>query len=776
MKSKILILISILFVFCSLKGQVPTNGLVLNLPLDGNVNDSSSYKNICENHGTTSVADRSGRAGMAMYFDGYSYIRIPSTKALDLTTDKTISCWVYIPTTMMTNMYPTLVYKQEPLKNSATYCIQLAECVCYNSNQHKITTLFTSDLTHYQSFSKQLYSDNYNKWLNIVYTYDTISGYLKTYLNGQISDSTYCGKVIANTSNLDLNIGCGHSDDYRTYFNGYIDDVLLYNRALTVKEIKQIYTEKFMVNAGADKTIACSEAVKLDSVTTTYTGQGTLKYKWTPATGLSNDTIARPTSTTAKDITYTVTVTTPDGNTAIGNVSVHVNFSPINTYTIYKYLYCGQSAKFDSIKTNYSGTRALKYKWSPSAGLDNDSIATPSCKISQSTYYTVTITTPGGCSTTAKVYASVSSNYSYSYTYKTVSCGDTIKLAASTTGLDVKGLKYKWTPSTGLNCDTIANPIATLTSNMVYNYTVTTSLGCTASICYVSITYTKTAKPAILGVGVDKNNKNVIMWDKSSYSNAKVFNIYRETNVANSYSKIGTVKYDSAGIFADTLSFPNVQSNRYKLSILDNCGYETDLSDYHKTMHLSINQGINKSWNLIWESYVGFTVSTYNIYRGSKTSNIELVGTLSGNNNQFSDFSAPTGNVYYQIEAIKSSPVTVSSIGTKVKSTIDGSVYSFRSNIATNAVETGINDLRGISDMISIYPNPTSDKLELKIGGNINAESNLVIYNMLGSIVKSEKITANKQIIELSNLTNGVYILVVKSDKFTGSQRLIIQK
>jgi len=770
MKSKILILFVILLVITNLKAQIPTNGLVLNLPLDGNVNDSSSYKNVCENHGITTVADRSGRMGKAMYFDGYSYIRIPSTKALDLTTDKSISCWVYIPSTMMTNMYPTLVYKQEPLKNSATYCIQLAECVCYNSNQHKITTLFTSDLTHYQTFSKQLYSDNYNKWLNIVYTYDTISGYLKTYLNGQISDSTYCGKIVANTSNLDLNIGCGHSDDYRTYFNGYLDDVLVYNRGLSAIEINQIYTEKFMVNAGADKTVACSEPVKLDSVTTTYTGQGNLKYKWTPAIGLNNDTIAHPTCTTAKDVTYSVTVTTPDGTTATGNVSVHVNFSPINTSTIYKYLNCGQSMKFDSIKTNYSGTSALKYKWSPSTGLDNDSIATPSCKISQSAYYTVTITTQGGCSTTAKVYASVSSSYSYLYTYKTVSCGDTIKLATTTTGL-----KYKWTPSTGLNSDTIANPIATLTSNMAYSCTVTTSLGCIASIEKVYITYTKTAKPAILGVGVDKNNKNVIVWDKSAYSNAKTFNIYRETNVANIYSKIGNVSNDSTSIFADTLSFPNVQSNRYKLSIVDKCGYETDLSGYHKTMHLSINQGVNKSWNLIWESYEGFSVSTYNIYRGSKASSFELVGSLSGNNNQFSDFTPPTGNVYYQIEAIKSNPVTVSSIKSKAKST-DATVYSSRSNIATNASETGINVLKDISNMISIYPNPTSDKLELTISGNINPKSNLFIYNILGSIIKSERLSSNKQIIDLGNLTNGIYMLVVKSDKFTGSQKLIIQK
>ena len=65
MKTKILITVAVLTVFSSLKAQIPTNGLVLNLPLDGSAADSSSYKNVCENHGTTPVTDRTGRAGKA---------------------------------------------------------------------------------------------------------------------------------------------------------------------------------------------------------------------------------------------------------------------------------------------------------------------------------------------------------------------------------------------------------------------------------------------------------------------------------------------------------------------------------------------------------------------------------------------------------------------------------------------------------------------------------------------------------------------------------------
>lgn len=34
-------------------------------------------------------------------------------------------------------------------------------------------------------------------------------------------------------------------------------------------------------------------------------------------------------------------------------------------------------------------------------------------------------------------------------------------------------------------------------------------------------------------------------------------------------------------------------------------------------MHLTINQGMGNTWNLIWQPYQGFVVSSYNIYRGT---------------------------------------------------------------------------------------------------------------------------------------------------------------
>lgn len=781
MKSLITLLICFTVDVLTVFSQISTDGLVLYLPLNANVKDSSAFSNNGINYGAISAPDRFGIPNKAMYFNGKSRIEIPDSPSLNLINSKSISCWVNVPSNVTQNWYPTLVNKPEPLY-SATYNLQLNDYFGYSTDlKYKFDFYFASGTTHYQVTSKQLYTNLNDRWLHIVSTYDTISGYSKLYLNGIISDSLYIGKTIANSSNWPVFIGSGYqsesSTNYKNCFNGYMDDVLLYNRALTPAEIYNIYNERFLVNAGSDKSFVCGGSVKLDSVTTNYSGTGKLKYKWTPATWLNNDSIANPICTPLGSTTYTVSVTAPDGTTASDIVNVSPkSFSTINTSTIYKYINCGESIRFDTIPTNYSGTGKLKYKWSPSTGLNNDTIARPTFNAAQSAFYTLTITAPGGCMASAYVSVNVSSNTYYYSINKTVSCADTIKLEAITNIVNKTGLHYNWSPSTGLSSDTIANPIARISTNTSYYYTVTTPLGCVVSSGSVYVTYVKTAKPTIGLVGVLKD-KNIIVWDKTTYNGVKAFNVYKETNIADSYSKIAVVPYDSVGIFVDTLSYPMVQSNRYKLSMLDKCGFETELSTYHKTMHLSINKGVGASWNLIWEPYEGYTVSTYNIYRGTSVENVTQIGALSGSNNQYSDFSAPIGDLFYQIEAVKSISTSINGKN-RAHSEVETVPFTSRSNIATNFTgPMAVNDIKDISNLISIYPNPASDNFEVMIDAlEVSNTLKMMIYNFTGQLVKCQMLSQRKQSVNISNLSNGVYFVELMSDKYTIGKRLIVRK
>ena len=75
-------------------------------------------------------------------------------------------------------------------------------------------------------------------WYHIVGTYDQESGAMNIYVDGTLVDSkTY--KFTQMTTVRNFSIGYGDSG----YFDGVIDEVRIYDRALTAEEVKELYGE-----------------------------------------------------------------------------------------------------------------------------------------------------------------------------------------------------------------------------------------------------------------------------------------------------------------------------------------------------------------------------------------------------------------------------------------------------------------------------------------------------------------------------------------------------
>ena len=527
-----------------------------------------------------------------------------------------------------------------------------------------------------------------------------------------------------------------------------------------------------IVTATADKIVVCSGSAQL-SAGTNYSGKSRLHYKWSPATGLSNDTIPNPVATVSSQTVYTVNVTSDTGCSASSNVTVKVTGLTVNAGAD-KTIQCGETAQLDAVTTNYNGTGVLRYKWIPATGLNNDTIANPKATLNTNTSYIVTVTAPSGCVAFDGVVVNVNPLTVNAGTDQTAVCGSTVQLAVVSTNYTGAGLKYKWTPATGLNNDTIFNPISSA-GNISYTVTVTTPSGCTASD-NVAIVTTSLNKPVINYVGINEKNKNILAWTKPIVGKVNLFNVYRETNMSNTYNKIGSVPFDSASVFVDANSNPDVQSNKYKISVVDACGSETALSDYHKTMHLSINKGINTIWNLIWEAYEGYPVLTYNIYRGTTPGNIQIIGSLSGSNTQFSDYTAPAGYVFYQIEAVSSTAASVKQYRSDIKSAVETS-YSSRSNIATNKSGTdGWFDVTDGSNGLSVYPNPAKNSVRVTFADAGQLDNlQLAIYNSMGQSVKTITDFSTTQAVDVSKLSEGLYFIVIQSDNYTAKKHLLIR-
>jgi hypothetical protein len=341
-----------------------------------------------------------------------------------------------------------------------------------------------------------------------------------------------------------------------------------------------------------------------------------------------------------------------------------------------------------------------------------------------------------------------------------VSCGDSTMLLLRTNYQGTGTVTYSWSPAAGLSNPHVANPYAYPVSQGTTLYTASVTIdGCTVSDI-TAVSYIPVETPEICMVGVDSaSNKNMVIWNKPVTTLIDSFAVYRETIITGVFAKIGALPYASQNVFIDMASNPNVQSNEYRISVVDKCGFEMPLSGIHKTMHLSINQGIGTTWNLIWEAYQGFDVSSYQIYRGTTAGNLQLIGTTSGSSAQYSDFTAPAGYIYYQIKAINPGACNSSK-----------SYTLSASNIATNN-PNGIFKNYNAPDLFSVYPNPANDKTEL----SLLKKSKIEILTIEGQIVKTIDSADTKLTIELKNLSRGVYFIKASTDKEISIKRLIKQ-
>ena len=83
-----------------------------------------------------------------------------------------------------------------------------------------------------------------------------------------------------------------------------------------------------------------------------------------------------------------MTVTTPGGCFAVDSVNVFVN--PLTAYTgTDKTINCwgNRNVQLDSVNTNYTGTGTLTYYWSPSAGLNSNTVINPEATVTANTKY-----------------------------------------------------------------------------------------------------------------------------------------------------------------------------------------------------------------------------------------------------------------------------------------------------------------------------------------------------------------------------------------------------
>jgi hypothetical protein len=212
---------------------IPTNGLVLYLPMDGNVNDASGNNNNGVVTGATLGNDRFGVANKSYRFNDGNNIRIPNSASLSITNAFTISVWVNMQSTTGRDGNGNLVpYGNHTLfaKNCDVGTLNWA--IAPSSNGTFNSNVWAGNNGDYPAILFQL-----NTWKHLTITYDGTT--LKQYVNGSLFSSKTVSNSFTTTNARDLYIG--KMGCWYYFFNGFIDEFRMYNRGLSDLEVLSIY-------------------------------------------------------------------------------------------------------------------------------------------------------------------------------------------------------------------------------------------------------------------------------------------------------------------------------------------------------------------------------------------------------------------------------------------------------------------------------------------------------------------------------------------------------
>lgn len=124
-------------------------------------------------------------------------------------------------------------------------------------------------------------------------------------------------------------------------------------------------------------------------------------YAWTPATGLSDPSLANPVAMPFATTTYQVIVTNGSGCSDTAFVTVNVNPTPVATVSADTAICAGNSA----LLVASGGTI---YRWEPTTALSDPTSPTPTATPLTTTTYSVIVENSSGCRDTAQVTVSVS--------------------------------------------------------------------------------------------------------------------------------------------------------------------------------------------------------------------------------------------------------------------------------------------------------------------------------------------------------------------------------
>ena len=207
---------------------VSSNGLVAHYPFHNSANDESGNANNGKVFGATAAADRTGKAYSAYSFDGVNdYIQVPSSN-LSFSGSFTFSAWVRNLDTSFddgTQNHIITLSAHNALDLEPTY-------------QYSFRVSTSGTWSDYMVTSTNTFADENYHYVTGVYDYENSA--IKLYVDGKLEGTAPASGIIRIYSGAGFYIGDYEQATGYYAWKGAIDEVRVYNRAISEFEIQQL--------------------------------------------------------------------------------------------------------------------------------------------------------------------------------------------------------------------------------------------------------------------------------------------------------------------------------------------------------------------------------------------------------------------------------------------------------------------------------------------------------------------------------------------------------
>lgn len=234
----------------TINAETTDPGLVAQWKFDGNLNDATTNANNGASIGNITYTD--AVLGQGAKLDGKSYIEVPDSDSLDLSSAFTMSMWIY----------------KEPTDEGVPFITKMGS----DSNEN-----WPYGLYEWNWLSPTIwygYEDEYGgisgddvtsdvpidiqKWTLLTVTFN--GSKMLIYLNDVMVKSEVIGEITLNKSSGSLSIGFGYFMNKDQFFKGVIDDLRLYNKAIDINAINKLYADG-TTGSGKDRVIKPKDRV-----------------------------------------------------------------------------------------------------------------------------------------------------------------------------------------------------------------------------------------------------------------------------------------------------------------------------------------------------------------------------------------------------------------------------------------------------------------------------------------------------------------------------------